>query len=326
MKKRVFVLLCLALFIVFAASTAFAAPKVIKIGHTGTQDHHYQMYLETWAKKVSEATDNRYTFEIYPSDLYGKPNQLIEGAQLGTTDMVLATGSLLTSYNPKIGVLSLPFLFKDSQEAHDILNGPVGKEFEEGLAKRNLIILGWWENGMRHLFPGKPVNEIGDLRGMKLRVINSAEMIDTINAFGASAVPMSFNDVYSAWQLGTIDGCEGTTTHMLTQKYFELTKTSALLWYMHVSNPLVASKRLWQSIPPEDQAIFLDEARKMSAFSFEFQRKMDEEEIKKCEELGVVFTRPDREPFVEAVKPVYEKYRSKYGDMIDKIQAITQAK
>lgn len=326
MKKRMSMVLCLALFIVFAATAAFAAPKVIKIGHTGTQDHHYQMYLETWAKKVSEATDNRYTFEIYPSDLYGKPNQLIEGAQLGTTDMVLATGSLLTSYNPKIGVLSLPFLFKDSQEAHDILNGPVGKEFEEGLAKRNLIILGWWENGMRHLFPGKPVNEIGDLRGMKLRVINSAEMIDTINAFGASAVPMSFNDVYSAWQLGTIDGCEGTTTHMLTQKYFELTKTSALLWYMHVSNPLVASKRLWESIPPEDQKVFLEEASKMSAFSFEFQRKMDEEEIKKCEELGVVFTRPDRAPFVEAVKPVYEKYRSKYGDMIDKIQAITQAK
>ncbi len=314
----------LVLAFVTVASSGFAAAKTIKIGHTGTKEHHYQMYLETWAEKVSKATENRYAFEIYPSDLYGKPNQLIEGAQLGTVDMVLATGSLLTAYNPKVGVLSLPFLFKDSQEAHDILNGPIGKEFEASLAKRNLIILGWWENGMRHLFPKKPVNAPADLKGMKLRVINSAEMIDTINAFGGSAVPMAFNDVYSAWQLGTIDGCEGTTTHMLTQKYFELTKTAALLWYMHVSNPLVASKRLWSSIPAADQAIFLDEAKKMSAFSFDYQRKMDEQEIKKCEELGVVFTRPDREPFVKAVEPVYEKYRPKYGDMIDKIRAITK--
>ncbi len=323
MKRRVLFSLIAVCFIL-TASMAFSAPRVIKIGHTATKDHHYQTYLETWAEKVSERTDGRYTFEIYHSDLYGRPNQLIEGAQLGTADMVLATGSLLTSYNPKIGVLSLPFLFKDSQEAHDILNGPVGTEFEEGLAKRNLIVLGWWENGMRHLFPGKPVNGIGDLRGMKLRVINAAEMIDTVNAFGASAVPMNFNDVYSAWQLGTIDGCEGTTTHMLTQKYYELTNTAALLWYMHVSNPLVVSKKLWDSISAEDQAVFRDEARKMSTFSFDFQRKMDEEEIKKCEALGVVFTRPDREPFVAAVQPVYEKYRARYGDMIDKIQALTR--
>jgi len=326
LKKRMFLAAVVVMFVFALSSSVFAAPKVIKIGHTGTKDHHYQMYLETWAEKVSAATDNRYTFEIYPSDLYGKPNQLIEGAQLGTTDMVLATGSLLTSYNPKIGVLSLPFIFKDSQEAHDVLNGPVGKEFEEGLAKRNLIILGWWENGMRHLFPPKPVNSIEDLKGLKLRVINSAEMIDTINAFGASAVPMAFNDVYSAWQLKTIDGCEGTTTHMLTQKYFELTKSAALLWYMHVSNPLVASKRLWDSIPDADKAVFLEESKKMSAFSFDFQKQMDEKEIKQCEELGVVFTRPDREPFIKAVAPVYEKYRPKYGDMIDKIQAITQKK
>lgn len=326
MKKRLFLAVLAAVFAFACISPALAAPKTIKIGHTGTQDHHYQMYLETWAEKVSERTDGRYKFEVYPSDLYGKPNQLIEGAQLGTTDMVLATGSLLTSYYPKIGVLSLPFVFKDSQEAHDVLNGSVGKEFEEGLAAKNLIILGWWENGMRHLFPPKPVNGIEDLKGLKLRVINSAEMIDTINAFGASAVPMAFNDVYSAWQLKTIDGCEGTTTHMLTQKYFELTKSAALLWYMHVSNPLVASKRLWDSIPDADKEVFLDESRKMSTFSFDFQKEMDEKEIKECEALGVVFTRPDREPFVKAVAPVYEKYRSKYGDMLDKIQAVTQAK
>ncbi|MDR2390447.1 MAG: TRAP transporter substrate-binding protein [Planctomycetota bacterium] len=324
MKAQRIVLFAVLFLAAFVAVAQAGQAKIIKVGHTGTAEHHYQMYLEKWAEIITTRTDGRYTFEIYPSDLYGKPNQLIEGAQLGTVDMVLATGSLLTSYSPKYGVLNLPFLFESSMQACEILNGPIGKEIEESLAGRNLIVLGWWENGMRHLFPGNPVEKIADLRGRKLRTINSAEMIDTINAFGASAVPMGFNEVYSAWQLKTIDGCEGTITHMLTQKYYELTKSAVLLWYMHVPNPLVSSKRLWTSIPREDQEIFLEESQKMSWFSFKFQNEMDEKEIKQCEELGVVFTKPDRAPFIEAVHPVWDKYRPKYGEMLDKILAATR--
>ncbi len=309
-------------------SSAFAAPRVIKVGHSGNTQHCYQLYLDMWGEKIAEATNNRYKLEVYHSDLYGKQNQLIEGCQLGTTDMVMATGSLLTSYSPKIGVLNLPFLFRDSNEAYEVLNGTVGKEFEESLAQRNLMVLGWWESGFRHLFPprNRPVNHPDDLKGVKLRVVNSAEMIDTINALGASAIPMNFNDVYSAWQLGTIDGCEGTLVHMLAQKYYELTNTSALVGYMYMPGVLIMSKRLWDSIPPADQAIFREEARKMSTFSFEYQRGIDADEIRQCEEFGVVFTRPDKDPFIKAVAPVYEKYRPKYGEMIDKIHAATGRK
>jgi tripartite ATP-independent transporter DctP family solute receptor len=325
------VLLC-AVFITVALVTGCqqektgetSKPRVINVGHTGTKDHHYQMYLENWSKAITEATGGRYTFEIYPSDLYGTPNQLIEGCQLGTSDMVLATGSLLSTYSSKVGVLNLPFLYENSMQAYEVYNGAIGDEFNESLAKKNLIVLAWWENGMRHLFPPRPVNSPRDLKGLKLRVINSAEMIDTINAFGAIAVPMAFNDVYSAWQLKTIDGCEGTTTHMTTQKYYELTKSGALLWYMHVPNPLIIAKALWDTIPEFDRAVFIEEARKMSKFSFEYQLKMEEEEIKQCEAYGVVFTRPDRTPFIKLVEPVYAKYRPQYGEMLDKILAITR--
>ncbi|MDR2738254.1 MAG: TRAP transporter substrate-binding protein [Treponema sp.] len=299
-------------------------PRVINVGHTGTKDHPYQMYLENWSKAITEATGGRYTFEIYPSDLYGTPNQLIEGCQLGTSDMVLATGSLLSTYSSKVGVLNLPFLYENSMQAYEVYNGAVGDEFNESLAEKNLIVLAWWENGMRHLFPPRPVNSPEDLKGLKLRVINSTEMIDTINAFGAIAVPMAFNDVYSAWQLKTIDGCEGTTTHMVTQKYYELTKNGVLLWYMHVPNPLIMAKVLWDTIPESDRVIFIEEARKMSKFSFEYQLKMEEEEIRQCEAYGVVFTRPDRAPFIKLVEPVYAKYRPQYGEMLDKILAITR--
>jgi tripartite ATP-independent transporter DctP family solute receptor len=327
MKKVIFCLAAVVLALFSSCQkteTGTQGSTVIKVGHTGTKEHPYQMYLENWSAAVTEKTNGRYTFEIYPSDLYGTPNQLIEGCQLGTSDMVLATGSLLPTYSPKVGVLNLPFLYDSSMQAFEVLNGPIGKEFDDSLAEKNLIVLGWWENGMRHLFPPSPVNKPEDLKGMKLRVVNSVEMIDTINAFGAIAVPMGFNEVYSAWQLKAIDGCEGTTTHMVTQKYYELTKTGTLLWYMHVPNPLIMSKRLWETIPAEDKQIFLDEAKKMAKFSFEYQNEMEAQEIAECEKLGVVFTRPDRQPFKDAVKPVYEKHRAKYGEILDKILAATR--
>jgi TRAP-type C4-dicarboxylate transport system substrate-binding protein len=93
---------------------------------------------------------------------------------------------------------------------------------------------------------------------------------------------------------------------------------------MHVPNPLIIAKALWDTIPEADQAVFLEDARKMSKFSFEYQLKMEEEEIKQCESYGVVFTSPDREPFIKLVEPVYEKYRPQYGEMLDKILAVTR--
>jgi TRAP-type C4-dicarboxylate transport system substrate-binding protein len=282
------------------------------------------MYLENWGKAVFEATDGRYVFEIFPADIYGPPDELIEGCQSDRADMVLAEVSLLSAYSPKVGVLNLPFLYDNSMQTCEILNGPIGEELSDSLALHNLIVLGWWESGMHHLFLSCPVNNPDDLKGARLRVANYAEVIDTINAFGTIAVPMSFDNVYAAWQSKAIDGCEDTSTHMITRKFYELTKKGVLLWYRHVPNSLIIAKSLWDTIPEIDKAIFLNEARKMSEFSFEYQHTMEEIEIERCEDLGVIFTRPDRESFVKLIMPVYAKYYPQYGEILDKILALTR--
>ncbi len=132
--KRLFgivILLCVLL----AASSAFAAPRVIKVGHSGNAQFPYQLYLEKWGKQIAEATNNRYTLEVYHSDLYGKQNQLIEGCQLGTRDMVMATGSLLTSYSPKIGVLNLPFFSTIPTRPTKFFTAPSGMSSPKALPR-----------------------------------------------------------------------------------------------------------------------------------------------------------------------------------------------
>ncbi len=125
------------------------------MGHSGNAQFPYQLYLEMWGKQIAEATNNRYVLEVYHSDLYGKQNQLIEGCQLGTRDMVMATGSLLTSYSPKIGVLNLPSFSTTPRKPMKCCTD-LRRRIRRKSCQENLVVIGWFESGFRHLFPPSP--------------------------------------------------------------------------------------------------------------------------------------------------------------------------
>ena len=111
---------------------------VLKLGHTGAPDHPYQKASEMFAKIVSEKTDGMVEIQIFPSDQLGKQKELVEGAQLGTVDMVLTSDVLLSGFEPKMGALNLPFLFKDYDHVVSALNGEAGQELSDALLEKNL--------------------------------------------------------------------------------------------------------------------------------------------------------------------------------------------
>lgn len=329
MKLRI---LTIAMFIVLAScgdkEIEKLTGKVIKLGHTGSVTSPYQLASEMFAEKIEEATDGRYTIEIYPSDLLGTQNQSVEGAQVGTVDMILTSDSVLETVDPKFGVLTLPFLFDNVDQVFDVVNGEVGKILEESLAEKNLIIIGWWENGIRQIFNTKrPINSLADLKGLKIRTPGSPVMVETFNALGALAVPMGFGEVFSALQLNTIDGAEGPTTHLIQQRYYELTKHVAIVNHNHIVEPLLMSKALWNKLSPEDQKIFKTIGKEVGVFAFEHYKTLQSTEIAEAEANDVVFTYPDTEPFKKAIVPVYTKFGAMNADLLKMIQdSIAQSK
>ncbi|QNB48150.1 DctP family TRAP transporter solute-binding subunit [Thermanaerosceptrum fracticalcis] len=296
---------------------------VLKLGHTGAPDHHYQEASLMFAKKVAEKTNNLVEIKVFPSDQLGKQNELIEGAQLGTVDMVLTSDVQLSSFEPLLGVVNLPFLFKDFDHVTKVFNGPVGDKLAAALDKKGLTVLGWWENGFRHITNSKrPINTPADLKGLKIRTPNGAVFVDTFNMLGASATPMSFGELYSALQLKTVDGQENPTTHILTQKYYEVQSYLSLSNHIHVVEPLLISKVVYEKLSSEYQKALKEAAKEVSIWEFEKVKTMEAGEIEELKKKGMKVNTVNLQAFQEATKEIYAKYEPKFTkELIEEIRA-----
>ncbi len=295
---------------------------VLKLGHTGAPDHPYQKAAEMFAGIVAEKTDGMVEVKIFPADGLGKQKELVEGAQLGTVDMVLTSDVLLSGFEPKMGALNLPFLFEDYDHVVSALNGEAGDALSDALYEKNLKVVGWWENGFRHISNSKrPIEKPEDLEGLKIRTPSGTVFVDTFNMMGASATPMSFGELYSALQLGTVDGQENPTTHVLTQKFYEVQDYLSLTYHIHVAEPLMMSRAVYDSLPAEYQTILLDAGEEVSKWSYQTTKESEAAEIEEIKATGMNVTVPDVEAFREATKVVYDKYEEQFGkDFLDMLR------
>lgn len=310
--------------LVFALGVApgFATAKVVlKLGHTGAPNHHYHMTAEKFKAAVEAKSKGEIEIKLFPADQLGNQRQLVEGAQLGTVDMVLTSDSQLSAFIDTYGILNLPFLFRDVAHVAKVMDGEVGDYFTAEAAKKGLTILGYWENGFRHVSNSKrPINTPEDLKGLKLRTPNSAVSLDTFKALGALPTPMGFGEIYSALQLGVVDGQENPIAHILTQKWYEVQKFFSMTNHQHNVEPLVMSKIIFDGLKPEFKKILLEEAKAHAAVSRKMVEDMENDQLKDLEKLIAVNKVPSLEPFQKGVGAVYDAAKKKYGaTVIDKI-------
>ncbi len=321
MKSKFFRLgiACLAVLLLPAAS--FAA-ITLKLGHTGAPNHHYNITCEQFAEAVKKKSNGEITIKIFPSDQLGNQRQLVEGVQLGTVDMVLTSDLQLSSFIEVFGALNLPFLFTDTAHVAKVMDGPIGDYFTAEAAKKGIVVLGYWENGFRHVSNSKlPITKVEDLQGLKLRTPNSQISLNSFKALGALPTPMGFGEVYSALQLGTVDGQENPVGHILTQKWYEVQKFFSLTGHQHSVEPLLMSKIIFDSLKPEYQKILLEEAKAFAKVSRDMVVSDEAKQLEELKKLIAVNTvdASALKAFQDACKPVYEEARKTYGKIIDDI-------
>lgn len=299
------------------------AETVLKLGHTGAPDHHYQIASEMFAKNVKDRTNGEIVIQVFPQDTLGKQKQLVSQAQLGQTDMVLTSDAVISNFVPIFGVLNLPFIFENIDHVSNAMDGDVGVLLAEEAGKKGLEVLGYWENGFRHITNNKrPINTPADLKGIKLRTPEGKVVMDSFKALGASPTPMSFGDIYSALQLGTVDGQENPIAHLKKQKWYEVQKYLSLTGHQHYVEPLLMSKVKFDALTPEQQKILKEEAQKIAVEIRKLATQDEAKELEEMKQLMEVNDVPDKKPFQDAVKPVYEEQIKIYGNEIfDKINA-----
>jgi tripartite ATP-independent transporter DctP family solute receptor len=316
--------ICAVAILAIAITVPAFAKTVLKLGHIAEVSHPYAKGADHFAKLVAEKSGGDMEVQVFPSSQLGSQKDMTEGLIYGTIDMVLTGTADLGQFQPKMSLFDLPFLFKDRAHAYKALD-TVGMELGKELEPRGLKLLGYMENGIRHLTNNvRPVKTPADMKGLKIRVMSNKIYIETIKGLGASPTPMAFGELYSAMQQGTVDGQENPSAHIYTKRFFEVQKYASLTAHAYAPEPVLISMITWGRLSDAEKAIIEEAAKEAIAWQRDLSTKQDNEYWDKIKATGKMeVIEVDRKPVMEATQPVWKEFAGTVGqDNIDKVLAL----
>ncbi|TIN27507.1 MAG: TRAP transporter substrate-binding protein [Mesorhizobium sp.] len=260
---------------------------------------------------IKERTKGAYSVEVYHSAQLGEEKDTIEQTQAGVLDLNRVSMGPFNGIVPETAVPSLPYIFRSVEHMRHVMDGPIGEQILKAFEAHNLVGLAFYDSGARSFYnTKKDIASIADLKGMKFRVIQSDVFVDMVNALGANATPMAYGEVYSALQTGVIDGAENNWPSFESAKHFEVAKHYTLDQHQIVPEVLVMSKASWDKLSPEDQTIVRQAAKDSVVKMRELWDAQEKKSRDIVEKAGVKVSEIDKQPLIDAMKPVYDKYLS----------------
>ena len=322
-KKINLLMLCLFILMLFGCGKTKENNEtkeiVLKVAHVEPETRSTNRALLIFKQEVEEATNGSIKIEIYPNGALGGDVQLTESVAMGTIDMALPSTSVLTSYTDNFGILDMPYLFKSSEAAFKAMDGKMGEYFNETLKSSGLINLGYTYNGPRSITNSvREIKKPEDLKGIKVRVMESPVFIDFFRTLGANPTPMSFTEVYTALQQGAVEAQENPPSLIFANKFYEVQKYLSVTEHVHNLLAFIMNAEKFNSLSDEQKNILQEKAKKY----IEIQRNMElEDNNKYIELLGTegklkinILTADEKEEFKKALQPMYDKYKKNFGD------------
>ena len=273
-------------------------------------------------RELERRSGGRIKVLFYDSGSLGDERKLLETCYLGVIEMVQCTSSVVTTVDPTFSLLDMPYLFVDEAHHRRVLNGPVGRELLSGLRRHRLQGLAFYSCGFRNMFntAGRAVRRPEDLKGLKIRVMESPVMLDSINAMGASATPLAATEVFQALKTGVVDGAENNARVFVSERFFE-TGCRNFSWTRHFANQhvLIVNKAWFDRLGethPDLQQLVRDVATDI------IQRYNGAWEASVAEALSVMRRQnvemnelDDVGRFIESVRPVYDKFLRQHPEV-----------
>jgi C4-dicarboxylate-binding protein DctP len=312
------VLVCLSLVGLFSAAAFAAQPTIIRVAHVLAETHASHLALVEFKKYVEEKSQGKLKIELYPNAQLGSDRQALEGVGLGTLEMTMCTGSILSALDEKFSILDLPFLFKTREAAHKALDGELGKDVAKLLEPHNLVCLGIAEGGYRNITNSKrPIYKPEDLKGLKIRTMENHIHIAAFRSWGANPTPMAFGELYTALQQGTVDAQENPISIIYTSKFYEVQKFGSLTGHVYGTVPIFINKAFFDKLPKDLQKVLVDGGK----LCRDLQRKLaGEQDVKFVNDLktkGMAInelTPAQKQVFIDRAKVVYDDFRKKFGE------------
>src|ERR1700731_1245005 len=283
--------------------------------------------VESLGKKLEQATSGRLSVQMFGSMQLGGEKEAIEQAQVGAIQFARVSVGALGPGIDDLNVFNLPFLFRNTAHMQKVIDGAIGQELLDKVSnnpKAGLIGICWMDAGARNIYDTKkPIHEIGDLKGMKVRVMGNPMFVDMMNSLGGNGVAMGYDQVFSALQTGVIDGAENNPPSFVFDNHYQVAKYYTLTEHLIVPEMLVFSRKTWDSLSKDDQALLTNFGREAQQEERVLWTKYEKEALDKAKAAGIqIIEVTDKKPFQDAVKPVWDKYGPKFAELIKRIQAV----
>lgn len=284
--------------------------KTLKLAHGLDVNHSVHKAMVKMGKDLEEISGGKMSIEIYPSQQLGSERENLELLQIGSLDMTKVSSGVMENFSPKMKVFGMPFLFKDREHAFNVLDGEVGKELLDDAQQFKLKGLGYYDAGSRSFYTQKnPVNKPDDLKGLKIRVMESVTAIDMVKALGGSPTPISWGELYTALQQGVVDGAENNPPSFYLSRHYEVCKYYSLDEHTMLPDVLIIGTETWNRLSKQEQEWLQEAVNKSIPYQRKLWAEAEEEALTEVQKNGVTIVHPDKSVFTEKVQSIYDSYK-----------------
>jgi tripartite ATP-independent transporter DctP family solute receptor len=316
-----------------AAALAVAGPVLaqasgrrLKVANFYAADHAMNRALrEVFVPKLTEYSKGALTASIHDNSSLGSEKELTEGVRLGAIEMGI-TGGLLAASLPKVGLLELPFVFRDFAHVWRALDGAVGQELAAEYDKAGIKMLAWVGNGFRAITNSvRPINTVADCKGIRMRMPENRIYVETGKALGFSVVTMPFGEVFNALSQKVVDGQDNPPPTVLASKWYEVQKHLAITNHIFSYGGISINKRLFDGMPVEQRQALQRAATETAVVQRQMLEKDSSDVVAKLQSLGMAVTRPNLDEFQRATDAVRAELAAKVDGGAELLKRIATA-
>lgn len=318
MRKSFVMALALALSVIALCNPGHAGEKryTFKYAELNPNGHIMDQCGDKFAELVAEKSGGRITIEVFPASQLGDEKTMYQTLQMGggAIDMCRGNTNALGDFGiKKLTLFGLPFIFRDRDHLWKVLESDLGRDFMHEPLEEDIGMVGlfYLDEGSRNFFTTKNIviDGIDKMKGLKLRVPTTDLMTDTVKAMGIQSTPISFSELYSALQTGTVDGAEQPHPGYYSNKFYEVAPNYSLTGHTYSPSIVLMSEMVWSGLSKEDQDIIMEAARETEKWNRATIEKLDAELLQDIKDAGAnVIEIKDKTPFVNATKDVVKRY------------------
>ena len=308
-------------------SGASSGRRVVRIGHVQPMNHPVHLALEEFKDYVESRLGDKYDIEIYPSELLGSQVDMVQLTQTGAIDFCVASNSILETFSDEYSLFNLPYLFRSPEAYRDSMNdAEIMDPIFNSTNSAGFKTVAWFDAGARNFYTvDREINSPEDLKGLKIRVQQGLTNVAMMKAFGGSATPMSFGDVYTALQASIIDGAENNVLALTDNGHGDVCKYYSYDMHQMIPDLMIGNVNFLDSLDEEDRKVFEEGFELVNSVECElWDEAVDEAIDKAVNEQGVTFSYPDITEFIEVCKPLHEEllsHKEELRPIYEKIQS-----